>query len=133
MRTLIGILSFFVVFAGANASIAGEDSALLLGTWEFGQIPQPNLRVEPQTITWGRCEKMPFRVLRQVGTMYFLEVDAPKNCIWARAEGMYLRLTVDSGGQAMEVRVCASRRELEHLGEGNRGDTYCSWQRAHKL
>lgn len=134
---IIGVaLNLFLLSAVARAEVPSKpvegeakysaDSQLpvkLLGTWTplgRGYMAIGDLTFETQTLSWGFCEKAPYRVLREDGETYLVQflLVAPA----CRIGGISSFLIVEPAERGIEVSICRDPGEFQKP----KGDRQCS-------
>lgn len=93
------------------------------GTWtlpEGGFVADGDLTFEAQSLSWGFCEKAPYRVLRQAGDSYLVQfLLVTPACQFG---GIASFLIVEPAAAGIRVSICRDPREFIKP----RGDRQCS-------
>src|SRR6187401_3482179 len=72
--------------------------------WEFG-----NLTLEANSLTWGTCVKVPYRLLRSTRSAWLIELVSSPPCRLVRETSFWLEESED----AIVVSWCADPNEIE--------------------
>lgn len=132
-------LSELSSISNSEVAASGEKSAPnlvdpLIGVWSIsqpGNFDDVKLVIQPKWIDYGMCTRMNYRVVYQSDNLFLLDVEAPRTCLNASQEGMFLALTVTDN--RMVFRNCQTNADFEKLKANSKdGNVYCSIQRAYR-